>query len=199
MAEHRRVTLDRIYEAFETLIYEQGYGAVSLADIAKSIGLARTAMYNYFPDKESLLLAYAAREMDEYFSRLRLDLARTDDPFEALDVYVRSQVTYFATHHIPAGPALRTVLSAESFRSMRHHGMILEETLRAILDEAVAAEMIPAAVVDDPNLIRLVQSCLSSPYGRPVRGKELRELVASTQAFVRRALAAAATPALTAR
>ncbi|MGE3622067.1 MAG: TetR/AcrR family transcriptional regulator, partial [Acidimicrobiia bacterium] len=66
VAEHRRQVLDRLYRSFEALIYERGYDAINLADIAQMSDMARTAIYHYYPDKEALLLAYTAHEMDEY-------------------------------------------------------------------------------------------------------------------------------------
>lgn len=68
VAEHRRNVLSRMYGAFESLVREHGYDALTLADIAKAAGLARTGIYNYFPDKEALLVAYTAHTMDGFFS-----------------------------------------------------------------------------------------------------------------------------------
>lgn len=190
VAEHRRNVLDRVYEAFEELIFEQGYDAVSLADIAKQAEMSRTAIYNYFPDKESLLRSYTAREMDDYLARLRVNLARAAGPLGQLDVYIQSQISYFATHHVPSGPALSAVLPADAAREMRHHGTVLEEILRSILDDAASSGEIAQAVADDPNTIRLVSSCLGALPVRHLAGPQLRALTASTQAFVRRALGA---------
>lgn len=190
VAEHRRQVLDRLYRSFEALIYERGYDAINLADIAQMSDMARTAIYHYFPDKEALLLAYTAHEMDEYFSELRATLHGIDDPLERLDAYVRGQLTYFATHHLPPGPGLRSVLSGDGYKAMHAHAEILEATLTAILDEAVADGLIDAGVAGDPTVIRLVQGTITSAPIRDVRGKALRSVIAGTQAFVRRAVGA---------
>lgn len=190
VAEHRRLILDRLFSTFETLIYERGYDALTLADIAKAARLARTAMYNYFPDKESLLLAYTAHEMDDFFSDLRVRLAHVDDPLDKLDAYVDAQVTYFATHHLPPGPALRSVLSGEAYRVMQDHAAVLEATLKAILDEASGDRLVPSEVAENAATVRLVLSCLGSGQVRDLRGKRLEATIAETQAFVRRAVGA---------
>lgn len=190
VVEHRRAVLDRVYLAFEELIFERGYAAVTLADIARQAEMSRTAIYNYFPDKESLLLAYTSREMDDYLSRLRIELGRAPGPLEQLDVYVQLQISYFATHHVPSGPALSSVLPAEAAREMRHHGIVLEEALTRILADAATAGLIPRDVADDPATLRLVLSCLSALPVRNVAGAQLRDLITSTQAFLRRAIGA---------
>ena len=61
-------------------MYERGYDAVTLADVAEAAGLARTAMYNYVPDKETLLIEFAARETDRYVGGLREALREVDNP-----------------------------------------------------------------------------------------------------------------------
>lgn len=59
MAEHKERTYASLLQATQELIAEQGIESVSMAEIAKRAGVARTAIYNYAPDRESLLLASA--------------------------------------------------------------------------------------------------------------------------------------------
>jgi AcrR family transcriptional regulator len=51
------------------LFAERGYAAVTLADIAAAVGLARTSLYRYFPDKDHILLAWLRSEIDELVER----------------------------------------------------------------------------------------------------------------------------------
>ncbi len=51
------------------LFAERGYAAVTLADIAAAVGLARTSLYRYFPDKDHILLAWLRSEIDELVDR----------------------------------------------------------------------------------------------------------------------------------
>lgn len=197
VAQHRRQVLDRVYRSFEALVCERGYDAVSLADVAKAAAMARTAIYHYFPDKESLLLAYTAREVDEHFSDLRSELHRIDDPLDRLDAYVRAQLTFASTHRLPPGPGLRPVLSEEGFRTLSTDAEILEVTLAAILDEAAAEELIPAEVADDPHTVPLVLGCIAATrvrdqHGEALDGEALDAAITSTQAFVGRAVGASA-------
>lgn len=182
--------LRRVYASFERLVFDNGYDAVTLADIAKEAEIARTAMYNYFPDKESLLLAYTEAEMDGFFSRLRVELHGIDDPLERLGAYVRAQLTYFATHHLPPGPGLRSVLSGRGYDSIRRHAATLEVTLAGILSDAADEGEIPAEVVASSQTIALINAALSAGQVRDQTGPDLDEAIADVQQFVLRAVGA---------
>jgi AcrR family transcriptional regulator len=60
-AERERQMLDVAEEVFA----EQGYGAVSMEEIAVRVGLSKPMLYEYFGSKEGLLLATIARARGE--------------------------------------------------------------------------------------------------------------------------------------
>jgi AcrR family transcriptional regulator len=60
-AERERQMLDVAEEVFA----EQGYGAVSMEEIAVRVGLSKPMLYEYFGSKEGLLLATIARARAE--------------------------------------------------------------------------------------------------------------------------------------
>ena len=49
--------LDEIVEAARGRLVDGGYGALSVADIARQLGVAQNAIYWYFPTKDHLLVA----------------------------------------------------------------------------------------------------------------------------------------------
>ena len=55
LAEHRQQTRLRLFAALSALMADRGFDAITLAEIAQRAGIGRTAVYNHFPDKESLL------------------------------------------------------------------------------------------------------------------------------------------------
>jgi len=55
---HRALTTEQLLDAWGGLVRQQGYESVTLADVAEQAGLARTAIYNYFGDRESLSFAW---------------------------------------------------------------------------------------------------------------------------------------------
>ncbi|MEX0303035.1 MAG: TetR/AcrR family transcriptional regulator [Leisingera sp.] len=52
---HSGITGPKIREAALRLFAQQGYAAVSMRQIAKEVGVQAGALYNYTPDKQSLL------------------------------------------------------------------------------------------------------------------------------------------------
>lgn len=191
LAAHRHEMRGRVFDSFSQLLYERGYDALTLADIAKTAGMARTAIYNYFPDKETLLLAFTDHEMDSVFSDLRIELYRVDDPIDRLRVYVRSQLRYFAGNHLPPGPTLRSVLSADGYAVMHRHAATLELILSTILGEAAADGRIPRDVADDRETVALINACLTSGRVRDLEGEDLESAITSTESFILRSVGAA--------
>jgi AcrR family transcriptional regulator len=97
MAEHRERTYEAILDAAEALIAEHGVDRVSMGDIAKHAGVARTAIYNYAPDKLALLTASverAARSLNIVVAGIAANTQRS--PSERLSAILRSLLLSFA-------------------------------------------------------------------------------------------------------
>lgn len=185
--EHRRQTAERILHGFDRLLAERGYDALTLADIAVEAGIGRTVMYNYFPDKESLLLEYTARETETYRERLDAALARCDDALDKLRVFIRMQLRELSTQHVPAG-SLVAALSDAGRRRMVEHVEPLAQTLRDILEQAQAEGALPAE--DLQLMLPLVTAAISGRGTVALRGRELDRAIEATTSFVLRGLGA---------
>ncbi len=84
------------------LFNRQGYDATSMGDLARELGLTKSAIYHHVPSKEHLL----ERALDEALDELTaaLDAVRADDsasPEQRLRSAVRSSVVVLAGH-LPA-------------------------------------------------------------------------------------------------
>jgi AcrR family transcriptional regulator len=185
---HRRAARARVFDAFARLMYERGYDAITLADIAEAAGMARTSMYNYYPSKEALLVAYTDGEMATFVDDLRAELDRAGGAVEKLRLYVRRQLEYFATHHLPPGGALRDVLSDDAFRRIFEHARTLDEILRDILAEGAVDGSFPGETVDDPETVPLVMACLTARRVAPDAEGDLETTIGATVRFVLRAV-----------
>jgi AcrR family transcriptional regulator len=64
LAEHRQLVGDALLDALDALLDEREYDRITLSDIARRAGVARNTIYNYAPDKASLLLAAVRRSTD---------------------------------------------------------------------------------------------------------------------------------------
>jgi AcrR family transcriptional regulator len=184
---HREATRAAIFTAFARLVYERGYDTITLADVAGAAGMSRTTMYNYFPDKDALAVAYAEHEVDVYVKDLRSSIAAADNPVDQLRTYIRQQLTYFSTHHLPPGRALQMVLPTTTYQRVVHHVHLLEEVLLGILRAGAAqgyfADDIEAAMP-------LVAACINRGGPTTYDGTDLNDEIELTENFVLRALGA---------
>ena len=57
----KEVMRERILETADRLFYGQGIRAVGVDTIAAEIGISKRTLYNYFPSKDELILAYLSR------------------------------------------------------------------------------------------------------------------------------------------
>lgn len=189
LAEHRERTRSALFASLSRLMRERGFDAISLADIAGDAGIGRTAVYNHFPDKESMLLAFIEHETSVYVDALTQALAEVDEPVEQLRVYVREQLRLERSYHLAPGPDLREVVSHDAAHRLRSHVGQVETVLRDILARAIAAGDVPHQHLD--AVVQLVHACLSGrrvPREEPARS----DFIDATELFVLRAVGAAA-------
>jgi AcrR family transcriptional regulator len=59
----KEIMQERILETAGRLFYGQGIRAVGVDTIAAEIGISKRTLYNYFPSKEELILAYLSRQL----------------------------------------------------------------------------------------------------------------------------------------
>lgn len=185
--EHREQTRTRLFAALSTLMAEQGFDAITLAEIAAAAGVGRTAVYNHFPDKEALLLGFITHETEQYAASLQRSLDDIDEPVEQLRTYVRQQANLTRVYHVAPGPELRSVLSRSTQQRVREHVVVVEQILRSILAAGIASGAFPEQDLD--VTVPLVNACLSG-RGVPASGPERERAIAQTEAFVLRAVGA---------
>lgn len=137
-----------------------GFDAVSLADVAARVGLARTAMYNYFPDRESLLFAWTDREVQRTLSELQSQLENAGASAEKLQIFVRSQLVEFKARHLPPGKEVFQFLRPETYEQFMHHIEPLDSVLLSIISEGVeGGEFAPA---DLAATVTMVMACIGT-------------------------------------
>jgi AcrR family transcriptional regulator len=187
LEEHRGRTNARIFGAMEQLLGERGYDAITLADIAAVAGLARTAMYNYYPDKETLLIAYTAHETGLYLEQLRGALEVVATPVDQLRVFVRMQLEHLATRHVGAG-SVTAMLTEDGARTMAEHIAPLWATLRGIITDAIDERYLPAENVD--LLVPLVTATIAGRSTADLTEERLEHAIEATTTFVLRGLGA---------
>jgi AcrR family transcriptional regulator len=187
LREHREQTRLRLFTALATLMTSRGFDAITLADVAASAGIGRTAVYNHFSDKESLLVGFITRETEEYVATLERSLEAVDDPAEQLRTYVRAQAELKRIYHLAPGPDLRSVLSPATRQRIHTHVVLVERLLRRILLAGIESGEFPEQDID--TTVPLINACLSNRRA-PDDGPARDAAVEATVAFVLRAVGA---------
>ena len=163
-AAQRENTKNAILASFGELLYTNGLTGLTMTHVAKNAGIGRTAVYNYFADMGELLVAYALDETERYIGDLRTELATVTNPVDQLAVYVRMQIEDMSRRHLPPGPAMRSVLSPESFEKLGHHVGELQAVLAQILRAGIDQGYLPES--DIREMAQLVHGSLSSAADR---------------------------------
>ncbi len=90
---HSDITGPRIREAALGLFARHGYAAVSMRQIAGEVGVQAGALYNYTPDKQSLLFRLMRDHMQDLLAAYE-ELEQFDDPNDALRQFVGFHIRF---------------------------------------------------------------------------------------------------------
>ncbi|GLY35425.1 TetR family transcriptional regulator [Amycolatopsis sp. NBRC 101858] len=186
---HRREVRTRVFEVLRAQLYERGFDAITLAGVASAAGVGRTALYNHFPDKESLLVAFVEDEAARYVTRLTEAVEAHADPVDQLATFVRLQLRVLAEYHMPPGTALASALAPAAYRRISAHADPITDRLRAILAGGVDLGRWPA---EDPDvLIPMITAALGNRTLVDGPPEQLGDVVEAAVRFVLRAVGAA--------
>ncbi|MBB2915086.1 AcrR family transcriptional regulator [Streptosporangium becharense] len=147
IGEHRTQTRERILRAVSRLIREQGIDTISMTDVAGEAGITRTVLYNYFPDKAALLLAFTERVTHYFIDSYERELPERATPAERLRVFVRLQLAGLLAHPHPGPADLSAALGPDAYQRLADHVEPMQRILTGIIDSGVASGDFRAADV----------------------------------------------------
>ena len=96
--ERARVTVEAIVEATAQLLLDDGMARLSTNRIAKRAGVSVGTLYQYFPDKESIVEELGKRTLDRQFEMFTADLQALLARDEDLEDQVRGLVKSILDH-----------------------------------------------------------------------------------------------------
>jgi len=137
---HSDITGPKIRAAALRLIAQNGFAAVSMRQIAAEVGVQAGALYNYTPDKQSLLLALLQAHMDEL-----MDGWQACDVPAAPDKALRTFVDFHIVHHYTRQDSLFISymelrnLTPENFEILEARRRLYEAELEGILTRGQTA------------------------------------------------------------
>ena len=146
-----RRRVEAILDAAERLVVEHGVEALTTRDIAQAAEVPVASLYQYFADKEEVLLALAQRDMDEMDEQVARDVAAL--PELTLEGLVAATMGAFVAvyRRRPAFVViyLRGRTNSAVARFGRVHNARTADTLRSLaLDAGLCDERLTPAIAE---------------------------------------------------
>lgn len=152
---HRREVGDAILDSAATLVAEHGLRGVTMSRIAEQAGVGRATLYKYYPDAESILVAWHERHVARHLARLEQLRQEASDPGTAVATVLDA---YAVIVHDRARRSGGTDVAAVVHQGARVAPV--EQRLRTFLSELLAEAARAGQVRADVPAGELAEYCL---------------------------------------
>lgn len=159
---HSDITGPRIRTEALRLFAQHGYAAVSMRQIASAVGVQAGALYNYTPDKQSLLFSLMEGHMTELLAAWHEQeaayTAEASDPEAKVLARLEAFTRFHIRFHLERPDAVFIAymelrnLSEDNFKAIESLRREYENALQAILKEGVRLGVLH---VPDPKIATL--------------------------------------------
>ncbi|KAA2256074.1 TetR/AcrR family transcriptional regulator [Solihabitans fulvus] len=149
VAEHRANQLRALLDAAGELVAEGGAEALTLAALARRVGLSRPSLYEYFRSKEDLVAAILSDELPDWARRLDRAVREAPNLPAKVEAYLRTQLQIVADGRHGAAVLLAAhALPASSREQIRAgHERLLAPLTDALREAGVSQPELRAALV----------------------------------------------------
>jgi AcrR family transcriptional regulator len=148
---HRAAVREATLAATAALVAEHGPLSVTMSQIAQETGIGRATLYKYFPDVESILMAWHERQVAEHVEHLAVLADRAGEPGKALEGVLEAYALIRYTHH---GGEIAALL---------HHGehvAVAQQRLTGLITALLTDAAQAGDVRDDVAPDELARYCL---------------------------------------
>ncbi|MFF4550768.1 TetR/AcrR family transcriptional regulator [Streptomyces sp. NPDC001435] len=156
--EHRRAVRDTVLATTAALVGEHGLRAVTMSRIAEESGIGRATLYKYFPDIESIMMAWHERQIAGHLDELAQLRDRAGSPGDRLAAVLERYALIQQQRH-GHGAELSALLHRGDH--VAHAEQHLRHFICSLLAEAAQA----GAVRDDVAPDELAGYCLHALAG----------------------------------
>jgi len=181
LAAHRQEVRDAILDTAAALVHERGLRAITMSEIAERTGIGRATLYHYYPDVETILVAWHERHVNAHIERLA---ALRDQPgIPAVRLNAVLEAYALIQHRRHASEAAALLHRDEHARESQEH---LHDLVRGLLLEAVDTGDVRNDIAPD----ELAEYCLYALAAASSLPSEeaVRRLVSVTLAGLRPAM-----------
>ncbi|MEV0323068.1 TetR/AcrR family transcriptional regulator [Streptomyces sp. NPDC050658] len=158
---HRRAVQEAILEATAELVTQNGPLAVTMSQIAERADIGRATLYKYFPDVQSILVAWHDREVSAHLEVLAHAQEQGGDPGKRLEAVLEAYaLIQYERARRHGGGSLDTKLALllRQGDHVAHAERRIHEMVRDVLAGAAAS----GRVRDDVAPAELAAYCLSA-------------------------------------
>lgn len=142
---HRREVHAAILDATAALVAEHGLLSVTMSQIAGRTGIGRATLYKYFPDVETVLLAWHERQIGSHLDQL----AEIRDRPAGADQRLGAVLAAYAGHSARGHHDAELSAFLHSDERVGHARRKLRELIRQLLAEGVTAGVVRTDVTPD--------------------------------------------------
>jgi AcrR family transcriptional regulator len=150
--EHRRAVRDATLDATARLVAGHGLASVTMSKIAAETGIGRATLYKYFPDVESILVAWHERQVSSHLSQLARIRDQADGPGQRLEAVLEAYAQM--TRDRPHGTDLSALLHRGEHISQAH------QHVTRLIEDLLAQAASNGDVRDDIAPAELAAYCL---------------------------------------
>lgn len=163
LRERRKQQLrDEILQAAHTLMMEKGYAAVVMDDVAARVGVTKPTIYNYFNNREELIVAAVIQRMDRAID-LIVSEAGEASPLKRLSLLLRT----FIQRQIDEGAMALRPWTPDIFQLICQHPDAvarlreIDNSIVALVHAAIASGEIDPHL-DPPTVVRTFYAMVGS-------------------------------------
>lgn len=141
MSKHKTRQIARIIEATLSLIHSDGLSRLSFSNIAKTAGVTRQTVYNYFPDVETII-AQALDAHSEAMEQHLLEIIQTPNTTrQKLRAFAQFQISMASPEHNSI--SLEAGLSAKVRARLAGHKNSIKTALKNAIAQGIKNKELP--------------------------------------------------------
>jgi len=158
---NKRKSRQKILKASRRLFKEKGYDNTMIEDVADKAEVSKATLYNYFPNKESLLVG----TMDDVSESFRKNVADMTDDL-GIDEKIRRALTYLIIDSIPFLDVSRRILflNATPNSAMFGKGNAVKEVFRTLVNQEKDEKIFSADITTEVIVDQLMGVYLISQF-----------------------------------